>query len=53
MQANMKIEFSAVSLILAKISNLLFVGIIAYIIYPKELIDSLDYFNPFLYIMSA
>ena len=51
MQANMKVEFSAVSLILWKIINLWLIALIAYFFYPKELID--NYFDPFLYIMFA
>ena len=53
MQANMKIEFSAISLIIAKLVNLWLVGLIAYVIYPKELVESSSYFSPFLYIISA
>ena len=53
MQANMKIEFSAISLILAKIVNLWLVAIIAYVLYPKEIIENSNYFTPFLYIISA
>lgn len=53
MQANMKIEFSAVSLIFAKLLNLSLVWIIFYSLYPKELIENSNYFTPFLYIMSA
>ncbi len=53
MQANMKIEFSAVSLILSKAINLALVLIVAYYVYPKEFIENSDYFTPFLYIMAA
>jgi len=53
MQANMKIEFSAISLILAKLVNLWLVAWVAYYAYPKELIESSSYFTPFLYIMAA
>lgn len=53
MQANMKIEFSAVSLILSKLLNLWLVWIIAYTFYPKSLIENSEYFTPFLYIVSA
>ena len=53
MQANMKIEFSAISLILAKIVNLWLIASIAYFFYPREFIENSDYFTPFLYIMSA
>ena len=53
MQANMKIEFSAISLILAKLVNLALIAFIAYFLYPKEFIENSNYFTPFLYIMSA
>ena len=53
MQANMKIEFSAVSLIISKLVNLWLVWVIAYFLYPKEFIENSNYFTPFLYIMSA
>ncbi len=53
MQANMKIEFSAVSLIFAKLVNLWLVAFTFYVLYPKELIENSNYFIPFLYIMSA
>lgn len=53
MQANMKIEFSAISFIFAKLVNLWLVAIIAYFAYPKELIENSNYFTPFLYIMCA
>jgi O-antigen/teichoic acid export membrane protein len=53
MQADMRIEFSAVSLILAKLFNLLLIWAIAYFAYPKELIENSNYFTPFLYIMWA
>ncbi len=53
MQANMKIEYSAVTLILAKLINLWLVWVVAYVLYPKEFIESSSYFSPFLYIMSA
>ncbi len=53
MQANMKIEFSAVSLIVSKLVNLWLVWLIAYVFYPKEFIENSDYFTPFLYIISA
>lgn len=53
MQANMKVEFSAVSLIFWKILNLWLVAFIAYFLYPKEIIESSSYFTPFLYIMFA
>ncbi|MDP2090594.1 MAG: oligosaccharide flippase family protein [Candidatus Gracilibacteria bacterium] len=51
MQANMQIEFSAVSLITSKLVNLGVIGAIAYIFYPKEFIQNSDYFTPFLYII--
>lgn len=51
MQANMKIEFSAVSLIVSKLVNLWLIWIIAYFAYPKELIENSNYFTPFLYII--
>lgn len=53
MQANMKIEFSAISLIIAKIVNVLLIAIIAYFLYPKEFIQNSDYFSPFLFIIWA
>ena len=53
MQANMKIEFSAISLILAKLVNLWIVWLVSYIFYPKELIEASNYFTPFIYIMIA
>ncbi len=53
MQANMKIEFSAVSLIVSKLVNLAFVWLIAFIVYPKELIENSSFFTPFLYIIST
>lgn len=53
MQANMKIEFSAVSLIISKLVNLWLIWIIAYVLYPKEFIENSDYFTPFLYIIST
>lgn len=53
MQANMKIEFSAISLIVAKIVNVLLIAIIAYFLYPKEFIQNSDYFSPFLFIIWA
>ena len=53
MQSNMKIEFSAISLITAKLFNLWLIALIAYVFYPKELIESSNYFTPFLYIMAA
>lgn len=51
MQANMKIEFSAISLIIAKIVNVLLIAFIAYFLYPKEFIQNSDYFSPFLFII--
>lgn len=51
MQANMRIEFSAVSFISSKLINLWLVWVVAYFLYPKELIENSDYFTPFLYIM--
>lgn len=51
MQANMKVEFSAFSLIFWKIVNLFWVFFIAYYFYPKEFIQNSDYFTPFIYIM--
>lgn len=53
MQANMKIEFSAISLIISKIINVLLITIIAYYLYPKEFIQNSDYFSPFLFIIWA
>lgn len=53
MQANMKIEFSAISLIWAKLVNLWLVLAIAIFLYPKELIEESNYFTPFIYIMCA
>lgn len=53
MQANMKIEFSALSLIFWKLVNLILVWFIAFYFYPKEFIENSDYFSPFLYIMCA
>lgn len=53
MQANMKVEFSAVSLITAKLVNLWLVWFVAFFLYPKELIENSNYFSPFLYIMSV
>ena len=53
MQADMRIEFSAVSLISAKLVNLWLVALIAFYAYPKELIENSNYFTPFLYIMTA
>ena len=53
MQANMKIEFSAISLIIAKIVNVLLIAFIAYFLYPKEFIQNSQYFSPFLFIISA
>ncbi len=53
MQANMKIEYSAVTLIVAKLINLWLVWAVAYLAYPKELIENSSYFTPFLYIMTA
>ncbi len=53
MQANMKVEFSAISLIFWKIINLWLVAFVAYFLYPKEFIETSNYFTPFLYIMCA
>lgn len=53
MQANMKVEFSAFSLIFWKIVNLFWVFFIAYYFYPKEFIQNSNYFTPFIYIMSV
>ena len=53
MQANMKIEFSAVSLIFAKLINVWWIALVAYFFYPKEFIENSNYFTPFLYIMTA
>lgn len=53
MQAHMKIEFSAFSLISAKLINLWLISLVAYVFYPKTLIEHTDYFTPFLYIMSV
>jgi len=52
MQANMKIEFSAISLIIAKIVNVWLIWFIAYFLYPKDLI-AWDYYASFLFIMWA
>jgi len=51
MQANMRIEFSAVSLIISKLINVLLIWLVAYVFYPKETLKNGDYFVPFLYIM--
>ena len=51
MQANMKVEYSAFTLIIWKLVNLFWVWFIAYIFYPKEFIQNSDYFSPFIYIM--
>ena len=51
MQANMKVEYSAFTLIIWKLVNLFWVWSIAYIFYPKEFIQNSDYFSPFIYIM--
>lgn len=53
MQANMRIEFSALSLIISKIVNVLLIAIIAYFLYPKDFIQNSDYFSPFLFIIWA
>ena len=53
MQANMKIEYSAFTLIISKIINLALIWFIAYFAYPTEFINNNGYFTPFLYIMSA
>ncbi len=53
MQANMKIEFSAISLIIAKIANVFLIAFIAYFLYPKEFIQDSNYFSPFLFIIWA
>lgn len=53
MQANMKIEFSAISFITGKLINLWLVWLVAYVLYPKEFIENSNYFTPFLYIMIA
>lgn len=51
MQANMKVEFSAISLIIWKIINLWLIAWVAYFLYPKEFIENSNYFTPFIYIM--
>lgn len=51
MQANMKVEYSALTLIIWKLVNLFWVAIVAYFLYPKEFIENSDYFSPFIYIM--
>lgn len=51
MQANMRIEFSAFSLIFWKLVNLALIWFIAFIFYPKEFIENSSYFTPFIYIM--
>lgn len=51
MQANMKVEFSAVTLIIWKLVNLFWTALVAYFLYPKEFIENSDYFTPFIYIM--
>lgn len=51
MQANMKIEFSAISLIIWKIVNVLLIWFIVYTLYPKIIIQNWNYFYPFIYIM--
>lgn len=51
MQANMKVEFSAITLIVWKLVNLFWTALVAYFLYPKEFIENSDYFNPFIYIM--
>ncbi len=53
MQANMKVEFWAVSLVAWKLINLGLISLIAFYFYPKETILNLDYFSPFLWIMWA
>ncbi|MDD3145425.1 MAG: oligosaccharide flippase family protein [Candidatus Gracilibacteria bacterium] len=53
MQANMKIEFSAFSLIVSKIVNVILIAFIAFVLYPKEFIADSNYFTPFIYIISA
>ena len=51
MQAYMKIEFSAISIITGKLVNLLWVAIIVYLLYPKNLLVDWNYFSPFTWIM--
>lgn len=51
MQANMKVEFSALTLIIWKLVNLFWTATVAYFIYPREFIENSQYFNPFIYIM--
>ena len=51
MQANMKVEYSAFTLIFWKLINLFWIAFIAYVIYPKQFIENSDYFSPFIYIM--
>lgn len=53
MQANMKIEFSAISIIIWKIVNLIWVAFIIYILFPKDLLGEAWYFRPFIWIMIA
>ncbi|MBF0913372.1 oligosaccharide flippase family protein [Candidatus Gracilibacteria bacterium] len=51
MQANMKVEYSAFTLILGKLVNLFGTALVAYVFYPKQFIENSDYFSPFIYIM--
>lgn len=51
MQANMKVEYSAFTLILWKLVNLFWTALVAYVFYPKQFIENSDYFSPFIYIM--
>ncbi|MDD2907655.1 MAG: oligosaccharide flippase family protein [Candidatus Gracilibacteria bacterium] len=53
MQANMQIEFSAISLIISKIINVSLIAIIAFYIYPKDFVQNFSFYNPFLFIVSA
>ena len=51
MQAYMKVEFGAISAILAKFINLSLICLVAFWLFPKENIANNDYFVPFIFIM--
>lgn len=55
MQANMKIEFGAVSIVLSKILNLLLVAFVAYVLFAKggKVVSNDFYYLPFIYIMAV
>lgn len=53
MQSYMKIEFSAVSLIVGKLVNVFWVALIVYFLFPKDLLVNWDYYWPFLWIMTV